>query len=642
MDFQWNEEFFLDTDDSNNTLEIATDAVSSGRIGNSLDIVSLLPPEISWRCIFESLPSVEELSWRSGFRSFPIADPRGSYSSSLFQLTSVSTKWLDLIIHYPLLWSEIHITSSNEDLLATLATFIQLSGTTPLKVVIWCGHGIEWDSICKLLQAHKHRINKLVLDTLITTERVYGVEQVRKLRHFQEFMKSLGHLSGLIELNFGDFMKIDNNLSRPLELLPRARIVTGMEYELKHDPILKDAIERSLAKQMTINVDRNVDPEPRNRSFTVVPPHLQFFDFSGPHSPNVDVVFQLSRSSLRHLSLLLSVPRVGELVENLRLLIQLQKLRLTLLASAPKDFRFPVKPTEVVVTSLRELYIVIGLPDDHSGLLDMGISGYLLQVFASLYPCARKVELHRLNIRGLPALRCFKNLEYLSLSLRTNVDNNDKIQAPLLQRRISFPSLLYIETGDYEIISLLHTPKLHRLRFHHLSSMEIFERSDLPELCLLDISPNPIDVMKLNVEPAHLPNLRELRIIADHAPILSVLPSFPSFPCLRSITWHSRTQMNPEGNRLCIIFLENPGLCPSLEELHFNDYVEWDILFLMLQRRNFEVVGVRMIHTVTMPFVPLDFQDSFTDLLKGKYTYLPPDIDLSPESAREALCDPNM
>ncbi|KIM22593.1 hypothetical protein M408DRAFT_28577 [Serendipita vermifera MAFF 305830] len=672
MDFQWNEEFFLDTDDSNtthNTPEIATDAASSGHIDNSLDIVGLLPPEIAWRCIFESLPSIEELSWRYASGLFSKDNRRESYSSSLFQLTSVSTKWLDLVIHCPLLWSEIHITSSNEDLLATLATFLQLSGATLLKVVIWCGDGIEWDSICNLFQGHKHRIDKLVLHTL-RTNKLSRVERIEKTRHLQEFMKPFGQLSHSIELDLGGSTEIDSNLSFLLKVLPGARIVSDMGYGLliNHDATSKWVIERctsityhctfqdiaptlsslTLAEKIAIVADPNADLEPVHTSFTSVPPRLQSVVYSGPLDPNVDRLLQLANHCLHYLTLTLSTPSITKLIETLRKLPQLRRLTLDLECSTPDELQFPIEPTDAVITSLRKLEIVTSIPQhiflspDLFGhnLARAEISGHLLQAFESLYRCITNLRLSPLNIRAISILESFKNLEHLFLI--TDGDNDGIPQENRLQRRVSLPSLIYLGTNNCEILSLLHTPKIYHLELHNPSSMASLGTCDVRELCILDIIPG--NARRFDVHLSSFRNIRELRIMAKNGPIQShyVFPSLPSFPCLRSITWYTIKRMNPEGNRLCMLLLENPYCCPSLEQLHFNDYVEWDILFLMLQRRNFEAVGIKKINTVTLTSVPHAFQNSFSDLLQGKSTRLPPDIDLSPESTREILCDPNM
>ncbi|KIM22595.1 hypothetical protein M408DRAFT_11958 [Serendipita vermifera MAFF 305830] len=378
MEFQWNEEFFLDTDNSkttHSTLEIGTVAASSGRIDNSLDIVGLLPPEISWRCISESLPSLEEQRTLT-FISIPWSPERGnqrrSYPASLLQLTSVSTKWLDLIVHCPLLWNEIHIDSSIDDLLAVLATFIQLSGTAPLEVVIWCRQRIEWDRIGELFQEHKHRITHLVLSNWPRPG------QGENLRYFQEFIRPLGHLTGLVEFDFGGFIEpITASLLLP-NLPPGVVIVNTARYDLEDVTTHNDVLERCVAinfgsisfqdiapvlsrltvtKRILIESKRNAKPEPKHDSLTAVPPHLQSIIYNGPYSPSLGRIFQLAYSSLRQMSLVILASGIGELVENLRLLTQLQGLWVWFQGSAPEEFQFSVKPTDVAVTSLRQLRI---------------------------------------------------------------------------------------------------------------------------------------------------------------------------------------------------------------------------------------------------------------------------------------------
>jgi hypothetical protein len=81
-------------------------------------------------------------------------------------------------------------------------------------------------------------------------------------------------------------------------------------------------------------------------------------------------------------------------------------------------------------------------------------------------------------------------------------------------------------------------------------------------------------------------------------------------------------------------------MCPSLQELHLEECLEWDLLILMLERRNFGLDGVNRIHTVTLPFVPFLIQQTLTLLLTGETAVRPPLESISLEATREVLFDP--
>jgi hypothetical protein len=112
-----------------------------------------------------------------------------------------------------------------------------------------------------------------------------------------------------------------------------------------------------------------------------------------------------------------------------------------------------------------------------------------------------------------------------------------------------------------------------------------------------------------------------------------------SFSSLSSIRLTTEYFTNPEGNHLCTELLYNPEGCPSLQELHFQECLEWDILFLMLERRNFGLEGVKTIHTVTLPFIPFFIRQTLTLLLAGEKADRPVLESISLEVTREVLFD---
>ena len=69
--------------------------------------------------------------------------------------------------------------------------------------------------------------------------------------------------------------------------------------------------------------------------------------------------------------------------------------------------------------------------------------------------------------------------------------------------------------------------------------------------------------------------------------------------------------------------------------------MEWDILFLMLERRNFGFKSVKRIRTVTF-LVPFFIRRTLTLLLAGEKGVRPPLKSISLEATREVLFDPTV
>ena len=90
-------------------------------------------------------------------------------------------------------------------------------------------------------------------------------------------------------------------------------------------------------------------------------------------------------------------------------------------------------------------------------------------------------------------------------------------------------------------------------------------------------------------------------------------------------------------------FIYHPECCPSLREIHFGDFVEWDILFLMLERRNLGDKRIARIGQVTLPFVPYPFRGPLENVLNGKCEKKPSEyLPLSLEETREVLFESTM
>ncbi|KIM30336.1 hypothetical protein M408DRAFT_296976 [Serendipita vermifera MAFF 305830] len=94
---------------------------------------------------------------------------------------------------------------------------------------------------------------------------------------------------------------------------------------------------------------------------------------------------------------------------------------------------------------------------------------------------------------------------------------------------------------------------------------------------------------------------------------------------------------------LCVQLIYRPEMCPSLREIDFGNYVEWDLLFIMLRQRNLGRKDVSRIEKVSVPFVPFELHPALLDLLLGRERQDgPSNMVLSLEETRELICDPSI
>jgi hypothetical protein len=185
--------------------------------GGFWDPVAALPPELALTCLREALP------WSS------------NYSATLLDMSSVCSRWQDFLLSTPILWSEIHIEPSTNDLLAIIALFTHLSSKVRLKLIFWNLPGPEWDAIKSALLPHTHRIDALVLgDTLSVTGTGSGCIYISVIG---AIIKSLDYPPSLAELDFGCVLVFDSSDLPLLDLPPNIRIISPIEILVVYGPV---------------------------------------------------------------------------------------------------------------------------------------------------------------------------------------------------------------------------------------------------------------------------------------------------------------------------------------------------------------------------------------------------------------------
>ena len=133
----------------------------------------------------------------------------------------------------------------------------------------------------------------------------------------------------------------------------------------------------------------------------------------------------------------------------------------------------------------------------------------------------------------------------------------------------------------------------------------------------------------------------------EHLHITSPIPHVKilRFTALRKLQISQSFFDDMTGSEVLILFICEPTICPLLSELRLDSIPEWDLLFLMLERRNYlpqsrHVSRIKILTLLLPPpprlLVPL------TEILAGRFTVRPPNEDISVSSLREGYFDPNM
>jgi hypothetical protein len=99
------------------------------------------------------------------------------------------------------------------------------------------------------------------------------------------------------------------------------------------------------------------------------------------------------------------------------------------------------------------------------------------------------------------------------------------------------------------------------------------------------------------------------------------------------------------ASNFLVSLIVNPSACPVLAEIELDDLPEWDLLFIMLERRNRIPIsqGVARIETLILPSpIPPTLLAPLTEILAGRFTERPSNRDLSSSALLEVYFDMSM
>ncbi|KIM30342.1 hypothetical protein M408DRAFT_22333 [Serendipita vermifera MAFF 305830] len=599
------------------------------------DPISVLLPEIAWRCIYEALPfrQLGNYNW---------------YPETLLQFTTVSRYWNDLILSTSSFWAEIHIHNRAEDMLATLATFLALSREGELTLVVWTDPGDEWDRMRELLLPHAPRVRTLVIFVCNQSTIIDPRDNVHDLVSASSVVvKYLNLAPFLKELDLGNEGWIDplqlENLILPSQSKVTSRIRThwskngSNQRNLKHfaditvmrffadiAPFLSSFT--SLSTLCCKGSNYLYQKSTRKSIISAGPPHLKVIE-SGRnfYSPDLGRLITLTSLHLLSLDVRVTFSDFEEILGILPLLTTLQSLGLSF------DGREKVSDTSstiprIVMPCLRRISI------SHYMLSSEEPNSFdgLFAAFLVLYPNVTHISLtFSISNMGASYLQSLQRLESMS---------NTTLQLQYYSQ-IFLPTLQELEIRDSEYLKFIEAPNLISLRILENNSSEHFEQFLPRKLQSLEIHTSYERATTLELPPTILAEVKRLSFgfYPDNRWTLT------SLPLLESIHLYSPSEVNFQGNMLCVQLIYCSGMCPCLREIDFGNYVEWDLLFIMLKQRNLGREDVARIEKVFVPFVPFEFRQSLLDLLLGRERQDgPSNVILSLEETRPLICDPSM
>jgi len=608
------------------------------------DPVEQLPAELFLWVIVAILPSAGD----------PI--PR------LLDLTSVSQAWQHFILSAKVLWSDIYITTSKEDLFTTISLSAHLAKEVPIHLFVCEDIGPEWHLIGNILRPLRQQISSL---TILGDHLPSGVSQpsLVLIRMVSDVLQYLGGLPELQNLYFGRTITSDLSGFDALGLPPGSRLQSEVDI---YSPVPTSMVENldlfsnvashehlsGFASTLCLlpSVKTLVLIEPLETTQAGIHtgttkgsfPFLTHLSYLQEYGTSLKNLIQVTRSTLKSLSLRVLPGNMVNIWNLLQLTTCLDDLTLNIVGTGDIFLSFPdatmtdegilsiFHPVHTISPSLRCLAL------NGSSLAAKGLYMVPLGDFVSaIVNTYRHIE--HLNCTGIPfdihemSRRLGRHgLVYLE-SLEIRGWRNSRQSGPPLR----LPSLTQLTMGKADLLKYMEVPNLLSLHVTQLESINELAGLTAPHLRKLDIATDQHMSLTYMLDVPFLPELYSLKVTANFLTGIQL----PPLSQITRITLHetSRSQCF-QGNLFCMLLAYEPHQCSMLEKLEFNRFVEWDILFHMLERRNL-AAGSKRIDEISLPFVPLPLQLPLVVLLNGWEAERPSDESISMEATRELIFD---
>ncbi|KIM23554.1 hypothetical protein M408DRAFT_27779 [Serendipita vermifera MAFF 305830] len=648
----------------------------------SCDPVEVLPFEIFIGCIQLALPV-----------------PERGYTTSLLQLTMVSTRWSQAIMSTPTLWAVISVNNDDADSLAMITTSLQLSRDTMISLMVRIPLGDEWNEASEVILPHSNRIQRIITlspsaSDPFTFMNFNPVNQgYINILELVKILGSLGTTSSVDSLVSGTVwrssMPPPGYTPHSLPALPPGGIklpqnlcyMGNWEFQLDSLKHMNSSFSnlRELHTTAFIDVllpmlygfpqlealflsgpDEVLGPgdisQPSNYRVPQRPyglKRLRTFHCTQPFSHTVPTLLGQVATNLTELCLRVPYRLVEFLIGVLEDMSRLQQLSLIMSALICEIDSALVgsNGTAAMIPTLWSL----AFRDDKGVAVDDEMKDdpsycqsafeYLISALAMLYPNVKVAHIERGPIIEWEIVAPFlADMQYLRSLWITG-----RYQ-PMYEINVTLPELETLRIRQDNILPSITTPKLLQLT-HDGRSFEMME-----EFCCNHFPLQTLDTGYWSnsdhewLDPGHpeypiaFMHIQNLHLRIGGA-LTNTYPTIylVSFPSLIKIVISESVQFSNQATFLCLSLLYQPEACPRLQELEFGSLPEWDCLFLMLERRNFHRNQLlSRISKISVPFVPYHLRSSLSTLLRGEFAARPCNYDLSINGTKEALFDASM
>jgi hypothetical protein len=541
----------------------------------------------------------------------------------ILPLTLVSTRWRNAIVCNPRFWNTLLLASKNDDLEAKLYASIILSKDLPLTVIVEKSDDTNklWESIGHHVVSQRSRIRSIVLCRGVQSDMILGsigkVPLLESLRVDDEGAESILWLELIRSANSIQYIASSMSLSAETLRSESLHRLHTLEITQPTADIIRSLQLLSSAKVIDFNSHSSTFPLVDGCNSL----RWKSFSYNGHMSEGLNSVLGATASTLVQLSLSPSWSEISALLLRCNDMPLLYELRLRM---SDKSTSLEPQALNLKPSSIKELYITTPWRTD-------GTQANEEFLFRHLERLAPNVQILMFQ-SGVPAYSPF--IKYAS-SLK-----------PLKKL------ILGIENGNYTLESLQPQIEWSVGKTIHVETLSISKETYLdliPVSGVLSFShwvyyPAPpfLHVFKSS-------KWNKLQTISVSSGSSTNWKGI-SLPRVTKIEFREGRSLEGAAglNALCEEIISSPQIFPSLQHLASSAIPDWDILFIMLERRNLpspfnSPESISRIKVIEFRLLPsLRILKPLTALLGGRFTTRPSNRRLSLIGIAEAILDPNL
>ncbi|PVG04124.1 hypothetical protein CPB86DRAFT_778368 [Serendipita vermifera] len=601
------------------------DSINALQAKHRSDPINKYPPELFTQIIYQAI--FDRVSFKP-IEYWELTKANGN----LLSLTLVSQRWMQFIINTPIYWTFIVLDETEGDWLSTASVFLQFSRELPITVYIRDLLILEQSMLWSELLQHRNRISGILYNSQSLYQDTISVD-------FQKFMEKLSPLPSLKMLQCRNEKIDDSLLQSVLDMYPTLSEIHRLSVSerslrclmlrncksisLHQDP---EPVMRVLEDNLSLR-EVNIDTSYRSTLSTTELPLLQgdstsnqplnwsTLRFDRNLSLSFSQVITRRMPHLVHLSVGGSIESLIELATSLHSFPRLQELFLRLQLDSLLKFEGEFPTSFLANENIR--VFSWSTVSSHGSAVTVEWLGVHKQ-FTTLLS------------RSLPGIRYL----YLQFGLLSRVSHLNKVFN--LKEFGHLPSLQRFDLVTRLAVDADELPSCGRLSLYNLRN-KIFPRLSSQTVQNLFIYPlQPCHPQKnYGLSDQAWPSIEILSI-----PINIIANSYTGFPHLRKISLQS--QSIPDSlTKFCRNLALYPNFCPALEELSIDECPEWDIFFIMLERRlMWSINGSRALKVVALPaHTPRSLQGFVCEIVQGKLPDRPSNFELSLFGNAELLLD---